>query len=52
MIKKNYVPPTRGRESLGLPSPRAVSRGALRERESGKSFAGHRYEKKICKHII
>ena len=28
MIKKNDVPPTRGRESLCLPSPRAVPRGA------------------------
>ena len=27
-----YIPPTRGRESLCLPSPRAVPRGALRER--------------------
>ena len=32
MIKKNDVPPTRGRESMGFPSPRAVPRGALRER--------------------
>ena len=28
MIKKNDVPPTRGRESMGFPSPRAVPRGA------------------------